>query len=853
MAKKYKVATEFSIVDRATAALNKMGAAGGVVGGAWAKSMASAQARVDAFGKSVAGAAKLAVGLGVGAVSAGIVAATKQYADFDQAVRAAGAAYGPAFSQAADFEEKITGMGKAVRAVAAATEFDATQSANALKTLALAGVQSEQAVALLPGVADLATAAMTSMEDAVALAVGSLNTMGMMSDVPEVLAGNMTRLSDVMAHTANSAYMSLQDVSAAISQGGSFFRTANNDLNVLSGSLTALAANSIRGAEAGVALRNIMTNLSAPTSSAEKALKKMQIQTKDAAGNMLPLPKIIGQFSKAMAGMGDAERNANLYAIFGKQNIAAVTALLNTGQSALENYASAAANSAGTTAANAEALRGSLVNKFKVLGSALTELGFKFVEAFAVKGGNAIEMLTKAISEFDPTPFVNALVGLVDVVSVVVQAAWAMRNVIMFAAGAVLFYRTAMNVTVVAMKLWKIATTILTGAQLAYGIVIKGSAAATSAYTFASKGAKIATLAFSGVLKIATAAQALFNAVMSMNPIALVVTAIIALIGIILVLTNKWKTVTDAVDGFFKKIHDMKGIGGVILTFLVTPFEMVWKVVRSVFDIFAAFKAGGFINGLKMIGLSVLQLLTSPFLIAFKTIRSIFGAFKAGNFLKEIKAIGSAIQNIFSGLKESWFLSEIREMGIKIVQFLISPFVRIKEAIQNVFSAFKNGGFLEGIKTLGATILDFLVSPFKHIWEIFQTIFSMFKSGSILSGLKKIGLAILEFLVSPLKGILDILSFLPMIGNILDRVSNWFETTRASLLAGGTTESEEEEDSAKSEAATAVPTRTAAAATSYSREENLTTNRVEIGLDEGLSVKSGAVEAPAFTLYTGRR
>ena len=110
----------------------------------------------------------------------------------------------------------------------------------------------------------------------------------------------------------------------------------------------------------------------------------------------------------------------------------------------------------------------------------------------------------------------------------------------------------------------------------------------------------------------------------------------------------------------------------------------------------------------------------------------------------------------------------------------------------------------------------------------------------------------MEFLVSPLKGILDILSFLPMIGNILDRVSNWFETTRASLLAGGTTESEEE-DSAKSEAATAVPTRTAAAATSYSREENYTTNRVEIGLDEGLSVKSGAVEAPAFTLYTGRR
>ena len=182
--KNYKVVTEFSVVDRATAQLNKMSTAGGLVGNAWQKGIAQAQARVDAFGKSVAAAGKLAVGLGVGAVSAGIVVATKQYADFDQAVRAAGAAYGPAFSQAADFEDKIKGMGKAVRAVAAETEFDATQAATAMQTLALAGVKSEQAVALLPGVADLATAAMTSMDDAVALAVGGLNTMGMMSDPP---------------------------------------------------------------------------------------------------------------------------------------------------------------------------------------------------------------------------------------------------------------------------------------------------------------------------------------------------------------------------------------------------------------------------------------------------------------------------------------------------------------------------------------------------------------------------------------------------------------------------------------------------------------------------------------------
>lgn len=716
--KNYKVVTEFSVVDRATAQLNKMSTAGGLVGNAWQKGIAQAQARVDAFGKSVAAAGKLAVGLGVGAVSAGIVVATKQYADFDQAVRAAGAAYGPAFSQAADFEDKIKGMGKAVRAVAAETEFDATQAATAMQTLALAGVKSEQAVALLPGVADLATAAMTSMDDAVALAVGGLNTMGMMSDKPAVLSANMQRLSDVMAHTANSAYMSLQDVGAAISAGGSFFRTANNDLNIMSGSLTALAANSIKGAEAGTALRNIMTNLSAPTSTAAKALAKMNIQTTDAAGNMLPLPKIIGQFNKAMAGMGDAEKNANLYAVFGKQNIAAVSALLNTGQAALENYAAAAANSAGTVTANAEAMRGSLVNKFKVLQSALTELGFKFVDAFAAKGGNAIEMITKAVSEFDPTPLVNALVGLIDVVSGFVQAAWAMRGVIVVLAGAFAVWRTALTITAIYLKGYAAITGIVTAWQAAYGIVIKKSAAATSAYAFMTGKAKTATTLFAGTLKVLTGAIHLVTAAFAANPIGFIITAVVLLIGLIVVLTGKWQKVTAAVDGFFERIRNMKGIGGAILQTLVAPLEFVWNTIRGIFDTINAFKVGGFIAGIKMLGLSILQMIAAP-----------------------------------------------------------------------------------------------------------------------------------------LMSLLNVLSFIPGLEYLHDKIDGWFDNTRASILAGNevTDAGTAPEGESSSDIAMTPPTMTTATANNYSREESVTTNRVEIGLSDGLTVKNGATAAPAFTLQTGRR
>lgn len=714
--KSYKVVTEFSVLDRATNQLNKMASQGNMAAGVLGRGISQAQTRVSALGATMSSALSTGVKVGVGAIAAGLAVATRQYAQYDESIRSAAAAYGPAFTQAENFENKLKNMGRAVRNVAAATEFDALQAGTAMKTLAQAGVQSEQAITLLPGVADLATTALTGMDEAVGLAVGSLNVMGMMTDKPEELARNMTRISDVMAYTANSAYMSLQDVGAAISAGGSFFRTASNDLNVMSGSLTALANNSIKGAEAGTHLRNIMTNLSAPTSRAAAALRKMNITTTDAAGNLLPLPKIIGQFNKAMAGMGDAEKNANIYDIFGKQNIAAVTALLNTGEEALNSYALAAANSAGTAAKGAEVIRGGLINQLKVLVSGLTELGFKFVEAFETRGSSGLKKLTEAVNNFDPQPLINAALKIVDTFSQMVMTAWKFRGVIIAVVGAMVAWKTAMTAIVIGAKVMQGFNIVMAFGK---GIMIAYKAAAVGT-TVAIKAQGAASTAAAMGMKVATAAQWLWNAALSANPIGIVIAAIVALVGLIIVLTGKWQKVTAAVDGFFERIRNMKGIGGAILQQLVAPLELVWGIIRGLFDTINAFKVGGFIAGIKMLGLSILQMIASP-----------------------------------------------------------------------------------------------------------------------------------------IQAILESISWIPGMEWLHNKISGFFDNARNKILAGsGATDSagglpaESEADAA---ASMAEPTRSAAVANNYSREELVTTNRVEIGLSDGLTVKSGATAAPAFTLQTGRR
>lgn len=844
MASRYEVSTTFALVDRASAALKSIGASGDAVSGRLNASLLKAQERVTAFGETAKAAGKMLIGMGVAAVGAGLVVATKQYADFDAALHGAGAAFSDVDSSAADFEERLHEIGLSARAVAAATEFDAKQTADAMATLARAGVTSSNAIALLPGVADLATAACVEMNEAVGMAVGGLNVMGMMSDKPEILAQNMKRLSDVMAYTADSANMSLTDVSEAITAGGAFFKTANNDLNMFSASLTALANNSIAGAEAGTHLRNIMTNLSAPTDKAAAALKSMGIATTDSSGNLLSLSDIVGQFNKAMVGMGDAERNANLYAIFGKQNIAAFNALLNTGADALEEYAATAANSTDAAMQKAEALRGSLLNKLNVLKSALTEKGFQFVDAFAGKGGNFITELTESISNFDVTPLVNGLTTALNVITKIVQTAWTFRGVIIAIVAAMTTWRLVTDAIVIAQKAHNVITTVATGAQIAYASVIKGSTAAQSALAFATTGTKIATAIFTVVMNVAAGAAGVFSGAMSAltaammaNPIGLIIAGIVAavaaLIGIIVLCVKHW----DSISAALKRVGDwFVWLGTSIANFAVEAWEAITGFFTNLYHRFMTFlfgenapaaeefvaqmfeKVGAFFAGLWEKITAFFSSVWEHIITFFVTIGESIGAFFVGIWERITTAFATAIEGISS------FFGGIWE---KITGF----FTGIGETLS---------GWVETIKGKLQPLFDWIHGLFAGVAAMWQNVMSVFQAEGIVGVFKRIGSAILSWVLSPIENMLRALDWIPDIGDTIGSWADKIADMRSGFAESASFESNQQPTAPISPAERAV--------NNYSREESETTSNVNITLDDRLSANAYGSISPGVTL-----
>ena len=599
MATKYAIETVYKLIDNITMPLNKIGIKGKTVGRTLKNEFTKTQQQLANIGTKLKTFASGAALVGVGAIGAGLGVATKQFVEFDSSLHAASAAFSDMNPKSVDFGDKLKTLGKAARDVAAVTEFNAQQTAQGLSTLARAGLDSVNAIALLPNISDLATAGMVGIDEAVGMATSTLNIFGKNLDEfgnkitdPRKIAGNMQYISDILAQTADMANHSVQDVVGAASTGGSMFKTANQSIENF-GALTAVLADVNKsGTEAGTMLRNIMLRLSAPAKAGEGALKKLNIATRDSKGNLLNIVDIVKQFETSMKGLGSAEQAEYLDAIFGKQNVEAATAIINAGSNKLLELTDRLEKSSGAAAQKAGVMRGSLQNQINILMSGLTELGFKFVDAFADKGSDAIKKLTDVINSFNPAPIIDFLKTVFTVVSKVVRILWKMRSVIKIAAISFVIFKTAVAATVIVAELL---------------------------------GAVIGTV--KTIMTVFTVVVKILNAAFIVSPIGWFVLGIGALIAAVILCIKYWDAITAALSRAWEWIKKNQEAVSNLVTIFTGPFGVIISIVREFWNewdrITQAFTNGGIIAGLKQIGATILSALLAPLQGIFELIAKV--------------------------------------------------------------------------------------------------------------------------------------------------------------------------------------------------------------------------------------
>lgn len=238
--------------------------------------------------------------------------------EFDASMSQVAATMGKTTDEISDLRDYAKEMG-------AQTAFSATQAADALNYMALAGYDSQTSMSMLPNVLNLAAAGGIELATASDMVTDAQSALGLSLD-------ETTELVDKMAMASSKSNTSVGQLGDAILTVGGTAKNLAGGTTELATSLGILADNGIKGAEGGTALRNIILSLSAPTDVAAKALKDLGIDVFDAEGNMRSLNDIFTDFNGSLSQMTQGEQTQVLSTIFNKVDLKSVNALLaNTG------------------------------------------------------------------------------------------------------------------------------------------------------------------------------------------------------------------------------------------------------------------------------------------------------------------------------------------------------------------------------------------------------------------------------------------------------------------------------------------------------------------------------------------
>ncbi len=480
--KRFAIETVFKLIDRITAPMKRATRTTKRFSQGFKRDLRSAQVQVQLLATSIKtkllGAIKLLATTGLFAIAAGIAIATREFLNFDQAITQAGVKFKDLKPGTVEYKNTLKELGATARKVGSETQFTATQAGEGLNFLAMAGFTSKQAMALLPKTVELATASSTDLALATDIASDSLGAFGLMSTNTAQLTKNLTRVNDVFAKTTTSTNTTLEQLFEGVAKGAPTFTDAGQSIETFSAAMGIMAQSGIKGGTAGTILRNSLLRVIATTGPASKEVKKLGIRVKDGNGNFRDYFDILKDANKATSKMGEVQRLASLDIIFGKRAVTGMSVVLkglNTktkdGKNQLASLRDVLLQSTGAAALMAKEMRKSLLNRLKILGSSLIEVGLKFVDAFAGKGGNAIDTMTKAVQAFDPKPISDGILFVIDVIGDLIDELKPFKEIIFGIVAAFAVYKVGLIAVAIAQGLVA-ATNPVTLIVLAIGVLV---------------------------------------------------------------------------------------------------------------------------------------------------------------------------------------------------------------------------------------------------------------------------------------------------------------------------------------------------------------------------------------------
>ncbi|MBV5131925.1 phage tail tape measure protein [Staphylococcus epidermidis] len=679
-------------------------------------------------------------------IAAGFGAAMKKSIDFDDTMRKVKATSGATGDEFNQLRIKALQMGRD-------TKFTASESAEAMNYMALAGWDTKDMLKGIGGVMDLAAASGEDLASVSDIVTDNLTAFGMK-------AKDSTHFADVLAQTSSKANTDVRGLGEAFKYAAPVAGALGYTIEDTSVAIGLMSNAGIKGEKAGTALRTMFTNLSKPTKAMKDEMDKLGISITDSNGEMLPMRDVLDQLRGKMGGLSKDQQAAAASTIFGKEAMSGALAVINASDEDYKKLTKSIDGSKGASKRMAKEMEGGIGGAMRKMKSAIESLAISLGDALAPMLYKAAKWITKLANKFSNLPTgvqkTIAVVGLLaaaigpllmvfgvmastigTAITVLGSLMTSMRTLSFLSKTSAAATGIWNGVTATARGIangYRYAVAALTTSQTIQAMKTKIAAAATTAWTTVTKGATLATKGLGLAIRFMT------------GPVGIVITAIGLLVA---GLIHLWKTNSSFRNAIIGIWNSIKNAAIAIFGFIKPYIINIWNAIKnSTIAIWNAIKKSAVIiwNAIKFAVQHPIQALKNVLSALWNGMKN--AAIKIWNALKNgviaiikayvaqvrfnINLIKRIVVTIFNAIKsfsiKVWTALKNGVLGIirALRKGVLSVFNALKKGVSVIFNAVKNATV-----KIWTAIKKSVVNKAKALWSGVKNTWNALKKGTI--------------------------------------------------------------------------------------------------------------------------
>ena len=285
-----------------------------------------------------------------------------------------------------DFEK----LEACAREYGATTVFSASNAAEALKYMSLAGWDADQSTSTLGGVLNLAAASGMELGAASDMVTDYLSAFAME-------AGDAAYFADLLSYAQSHSNTTAEALGEAYKNCAANLNAAGQDVETVTSLLEGMANQGYKGSEAGTAMAAIMRDITNGMKDGAIKIGETSVAVMDAQGNFRDLTDILTEVEAATNGMGDAERAVALSSTFTADSTKGLNLILNEGMDNIAGYEEELRGASGSAEEMANIMNDNLSGDVAAMNSAFEELGLKIYDALESKLRAGVQFITNGV------------------------------------------------------------------------------------------------------------------------------------------------------------------------------------------------------------------------------------------------------------------------------------------------------------------------------------------------------------------------------------------------------------------------------------------------------------------------